>query len=138
MCASITKKSLKMSCYLKKMIMALPTSLQYRRGSTHFHVYLDIQSFTIHTDHKDTVWLSNFKHQIANVCADDNNNKLLNNIIKSVRKTQHQIMYHGNRTHQLNKIRGLKIHHMQQKRKYVIAEKSCKQHVNDYKAHVSD
>ena len=136
--ASIIKKSLKMSFYLKKMIMVLPASLQHRGGSTQFHVYLDIQSFSIHTDHKDIDWLSTFKHQIADLCAGDNNNKLLNNITKNVRKTQHQIIDHGHRTHQLNKIRGLKIHHRQQKRKSVIAEKSCKQHVHNCQAHVSD
>ena len=138
MCASIIKKSLKISFYLKKIIMVLPTSLHHRRGSTQFNVYLDIQSFSIHTDHKDIVLLSNFKHQIADLCAGDNNNRLLNNITKRVRKTQHHIMYHGHRTHQLNKLKGLKIHHRQQKRTYVFAEKSCKQHVNNCQAHVSD
>ena len=138
MCASIIKKSLKISFYLKKIIMVLPTPVYHRRGNRQFSVYLDIQSFSIHTDHKDIVWLSNFKHQISDICAGDNSNILLNNMTKRVRKTQHHIIYHGHHTHQLNKLKGLKIHHRQQKRKSVIAEKSCKQHVNNCQAHVSD
>jgi hypothetical protein len=54
---------------------------------------LDIQRISIHTDHKDIVWLSHFKHQIADLCAGDNNNTLLNKITKRIRKTSYYLSW---------------------------------------------
>ena len=54
--------------------------IEHHRGGTQFHVYLDIESFEIHKDHKGIVCLPNFKHQIIEFYAGDNNNKLLNHI----------------------------------------------------------